>query len=96
MLGQGTMARFAGHPGVLAGGSRFRFLVMALYALRLAGERYGALANQFQRSGPVVSVPAETLGNYRVPNEEKKKQASQQNDGRTDEMSRIPKNPIHA
>ena len=63
MLGEGTVAGFAGDVGVLTGGASFGLVIVAQNALVLAGVGDGALTDFRQRSGAVMPVLPKGLGN---------------------------------
>src|ERR1035438_2383483 len=56
MLGQGSMAGFAGDVGMFAGGAELGLFVVAQHAGILPGVADGAGADQVERRRPVMAV----------------------------------------
>jgi hypothetical protein len=89
MLGEGTVAGFAGDVGVLTGGAGFGLVIVAQNALVLAGVGDGALTDFHQRGGAVVPVLAEGLGDDYGTYDEEDTERGDQDNRRADEVSGI-------
>jgi len=89
VLRQCAVARFASHMGMFAGGAGFRFLVMTENASILAGEGRRVLANQVERSRPIVSVLSKRFRDDRAANDQEDSEAGEQNAGRPNQVRGI-------
>jgi hypothetical protein len=89
MLGERAVAAFAGYVGVFAGGAGFGLVVVAQDAGILAGVGDGTLADGGQGAGAVVAVLSEVLGDYRRSDGEENADSGEQDEGGSDQMSRI-------
>jgi len=87
--GQRAVAAFASDVGVLAGGAHFSLVVVAHDAGVLAGEGDGALTDGGEGSRAVVAILAELFGDYGSADGEEEADSGEQNDGGTEQMSRV-------
>jgi len=95
VLCQGPMTGFARYVSVFAGGACFGFVIMAEYAGVLPGVSDGVLADQRKRTGTIVAVLSEGFGDNRAAHYQKDSQASQQNQGRANQMTSVPDQTAH-
>jgi len=89
VLRQWTVAGFAGHMGVFAGGPAFGLVIVTEHAGVLPREGYRVLANQVERPRPVVPILPKSSGDDGAADDEKDCQSGDQHQGRPQEMSRI-------
>ena len=89
MFRLGTVAGLASHPRMLSRVMHFGFGIVAEGALASAriGDRRGG--DHVQRSRPVVSVFAKVFGYHDGANNQEDHHSGQQNQGRTNQVSRI-------
>jgi len=66
-----TVASLAGHVGVPATGARFGFVVMTGHAGILAREGDWPLPDSIERTRAIVTILAESLGDYRLAHQQK-------------------------
>jgi hypothetical protein len=95
MLCQRAMARFAGDVSVLAGCPRLGFGIMTDNAGILPCVRDGPLPHHGQGAGTIVAVLSKGFGDDRAAQYQKGGQASQQNQGRPNQMTCIPYQAAH-
>ena len=88
---QRSVAGFTGDVGMFAGRADFRLIVMAHHTGLLPGVCDGAGADQVERAGPVVAIPAEVLGDDGGPHYEKDTHGGNENQCRTDQVYPIMK-----
>jgi len=89
VLGERTVAAFAGDVGVFACGACFGLVVMAHHAGILAGDGDGPLADGGKGARTVMAVLSEVLGDDGAAQHEEEADSGEQNDGGADEMSRV-------
>ncbi len=96
VLRQWTVARFAGHASVFAGGAGLAFVVVTHQAGFLPGKGYGMLADQVQRARPVVPILPEGLGNDGATHNQENCHCGQQDHGRPKQMNGIVEQAAHS
>jgi hypothetical protein len=69
---------------MLAGGPGGGLVIVTQHARILPGEGYGVLANQVERTWPVVTILPKRLGNDGAADGEKDCHSGQQDQGRSD------------
>ena len=90
-----AMARFARYMRMLAGCARSGFGIVAYHAGGLARVCDWPLADQSQRTGAIVAILSEGLGDNRAAHHQEYGQAGQQNQGWPNQMTRIPYQSAH-
>jgi len=90
VLGQGSVAGFAGDIRMLAATMRLALLIVALEALLMPSVGDGASADRFERTRPVVSVFPEVFRHYDSPDEQEHRQPRKQNQCRANQVSGSP------
>ncbi|HLK69250.1 MAG TPA: hypothetical protein VKU19_37720 [Bryobacteraceae bacterium] len=83
MQRQGTVAGFAGHLGMLAGGPGGGLVSMTHHTSILSGKGSGMLAIEFERTWPIVAVLPECLWDNGAANYQEERQNGQQYHGRS-------------
>lgn len=95
VLRQWAMAGFAGYVGVFAGGSGFGFIIVTKNTGVLPREGYRMLADQVERTRPVVPILPKSLGDDGAADDEKDCQSGEQDQGRPQKMSGIAEKAAH-
>jgi hypothetical protein len=91
-----TVARLAGDMGMAAPGAHFGLIVVTQDTGILSGVGDGTRADQVECGGPVVAVLAESFGNDRGADHQKKAENGEEDEGRADEMPGVAHDTFQA
>jgi hypothetical protein len=95
MFGEGAVAGFAGDPGVFAFGADLALVLVAKYALLLARVGDGALADEIERAGAIVSILTKVFGDHGLAEREEERKSCENNGCRPNQVPGIAKELTH-